>query len=161
MKALFEVKSIVQLWKPPFSKTIVSKEYVVGEKDSFDTFERIKEPSFKLLKIGGDRVLIEFNNQYTLKGYENPALKQKWLTKQDELVVTFLWGEDGITKKLKFLGLTNKEIEALKQSDVESDGVVEVQKEELVSDVSQELGVEQSVESSQHTTIYRPASARK
>ena len=101
MQAIFELKNILQQWKPPFEKKIETKEVTVAENDFFDHFDGNKEYSFKLLKVDGARALVEYNLHFTMKGYEVPREKRVWIGKQDAVSFTYQWGNDGTTKSLK------------------------------------------------------------
>lgn len=55
---------------------------------------------FRLLKVDGNKVLVRFSHLYTLKGHEHPGNRQIWLLKDEPVAFTYLWGEDGTTKKI-------------------------------------------------------------
>ncbi|MFH1224262.1 MAG: hypothetical protein V1676_00480 [Candidatus Diapherotrites archaeon] len=105
MKAIFEVKSIENQWRPPFRKKMgeLSFEAANGEK-----FDRIRangndEAVFTLIDVRGGRALVEYCRLFTLKG-DNPGNRRIWLSQGEPVELTYLWGEDGITKKIKFTG---------------------------------------------------------
>lgn len=100
MKAVFEVKSIENQWKPPFKKTIETKDLEVSENEGFAEFDGRNDFVFKLLKVNPDSAVIEYHREFTLKSYEQPQSKQLQLELGEPASFTFLWGEDGITKTL-------------------------------------------------------------
>jgi len=104
MKALFEVKDIEQDWRPPFEKKMGEKSFHVGESESFDRFDGLGSDIFTLVKLAGDTAIIKYHNQFTLKGYEQPREKMVKLEKGGEASFSFLWGKNGLTKKLCFKG---------------------------------------------------------
>ena len=99
-KAVFTLKSAIHKWQPPFGKDITEMDMTVSEGNSFDTMP--KEGSiFKLVKCNGNKALIEFSGKFTLKGHLHPRNRQVWIEKDEAVDFTYLWGEDGITKRLK------------------------------------------------------------
>jgi len=99
-KAIFEVKSIVQHWGPPFGKEVSTEEISVSEGKSFDSHPKAGS-IFKLVKLGKGKALVEFNEKFTLKGHEHPRNRQVWVDKLEPVSFTYLWGNDGMTKSLK------------------------------------------------------------
>ncbi|MFH1586566.1 MAG: hypothetical protein ABID38_01775 [Candidatus Diapherotrites archaeon] len=104
MEALFEVHNIVSDWRPPFGKKSERREFGVNENQSFDSLSTLDGDVFRLIKIAGNRALIQYHHQFTLKNYEHPQNKQIWVNLGEAVSFTFLWGDKGITKKLKFKG---------------------------------------------------------
>jgi len=100
-KAIFNLKSIVHKWEPPFNTTVNTQEVVVGEGQHFDELEKPNEHVFKLIRCDGNKALVEFNHLFTLKGHEHPGNRQVWVGKIEEINFTYLWGNDGITKSLR------------------------------------------------------------
>ncbi len=100
MNAQFQVKSIINQWKPPFEKKIKEDTFNVKEGQSFSQIKGKGQFVFKLLRITGKRALIEYHPEFTLKGHENPGNKQLWFDSGETKNFTFLWGEDGITKSI-------------------------------------------------------------
>lgn len=98
-KAIFEVKSIVQHWGPPFGKEVSSQDVEVAEGNSFDPHPKAGNV-FKLVKLDGGRALVEFNEKFTLKGHEHPRNRQVWID-EEPVSFTYLWGNDGMTKSLR------------------------------------------------------------
>jgi hypothetical protein len=110
MKARFEVRSIKAQWKPPFKKEIVDDVFDVSEGEEFD---RMKgngndEPVYTLLKLSGDTVTIKYSKLFTLKT-GNPGNYEIKLVKEAPVDMTYLWGEDGMTKKITFKGFVSGE----------------------------------------------------
>jgi len=99
-QAVFLVKNITQHWGPPFGKEMSDAELTVSEGSHFDEFPK-EGPIFKLLKCDGDKALVEFSEKFTLKGHEHPRNRQVWIDKQVQVSFTYLWGENGVTKKLE------------------------------------------------------------
>ncbi len=99
MKALFEVKEIVNDWAPPFQKKITLTEFVVNESEGFSDFKRTGGV-FKLLSVRNGSALVEYSNAFTLKGHEHPQNHQVWVNPNQPVSFTFLWGEKGVTKTL-------------------------------------------------------------
>jgi hypothetical protein len=110
MKARFEVRSIKAQWKPPFKKEIVDDVFDVNEGEDFD---RMKgngndESVYTLLKINNDNVIIKYSKLFTLKT-GNPGNYEIKLIKETPIDMTYLWGEDGMTKKITFKGFISEE----------------------------------------------------
>ena len=98
-KVLFSLQTVVNPWKPPFHKKIESEELAVFEGQEFDSMKRVKGKIFKLLKCDSTKCLVHYSQQFTLKGHEHPSNREIWVGKEP-VSFTYLWGEDGITKKL-------------------------------------------------------------
>ena len=98
-KAIFEVKSIVQHWGPPFGKEVSSKDVAVSEGNSFDNHPKAGS-IFKLIKCKDDKALVEFSEKFTLKGHEHPRNRRVWIDKEAPVSFTYLWGNNGMTKSL-------------------------------------------------------------
>lgn len=98
--AIFEVKSIVQNWGPPFGKQSSSYEASVSVGQSFDSMPN-EGPIFKLIKIQGNTAIIQFHEKFTLKGHLHPRNRQAEVGKEEAVSFTFLWGNDGMTKSLR------------------------------------------------------------
>ena len=98
-KALFFLQTVVNPWKPPFQKKIDSEELEVLEGQGFDSMEKVDGKIFTLLKCDSNKCLVRYSEQFTLKGYEHRRNKEVWVGKEP-ISFTYLWGEDGITKKL-------------------------------------------------------------
>jgi hypothetical protein len=107
-KAIFEVKSTVQHWGPPFGKEVSSEEVEVSEGKSFDNHPKAGS-IFKLVKCDGNKALVEFNEKFTLKGHEHPRNRQVWIDRLEPVSFTYLWGNDGMTKSLKLKGIVGEE----------------------------------------------------
>ncbi len=100
MKALFEVKDIVNDWAPPFQKKVTLSEYAVNESEGFSSFEKSSDAVFRLLSVRNGNALVEYNKSFTLKGHEHPQNHQIWVSRNQPVSFTFLWGEKGVTKTL-------------------------------------------------------------
>ncbi|MEK6959506.1 MAG: hypothetical protein AABW59_05705 [archaeon] len=105
MKAVFEVRSIKQKWKPPFTKDITDEVFEVDEGKGFDniTGNGNDESVFKFIEARGDRVVVQYSKLFTLKT-PNPGNYMIVLQKDEPISMTYLWGEDGVTKKITFKG---------------------------------------------------------
>ncbi len=100
MKAVFDLKQVMQSWEKPMEpKRITSKEVEAGLDEQFDTTEK-GEPMFRLLRVQGEKALVEYNRAYTLKGYEQPINRTVWLETKNTVEFSSLWNSNGITKKL-------------------------------------------------------------
>jgi hypothetical protein len=105
MKAKFEVRTIKSSWKPPFKKDITDEVFEVEEGQNFD---RVKgngndEVVYELMRIAGDRAVVRYSKLFTLKGV-NPGDKQIVLERDKPVDMTYMWGEDGTTKKITYKG---------------------------------------------------------
>ena len=98
-KAMFSLQTIVNPWKPPFRKKIEADEVEVAVGQEFDSIEKEKGKTFKLVKCTGDTCTVEYSQKFTLKGHEHPGDRKVEIGKEP-VSFTYLWGEDGITKKL-------------------------------------------------------------
>ena len=99
MKAIIEVKALSQDWKPPFKKNVKTEEITVQENMEFDAL-REKGHLFKVHRISGDKILVEYNRAYTLKGYEQPQNRAVWIGLNESKSFSALWDENGVTKTL-------------------------------------------------------------
>lgn len=104
-KAIIGVQTVVNPWKPPFLKNVEEKELEVMEGDSFDSMEKVRGNIFKLIKCDGNNCIIQYSNQFTLKGYEHPGNKQVTIG-PEPVSFTYLWGSDGITKRVSVKKIT-------------------------------------------------------
>lgn len=107
MKAKFEVRTIKSSWKPPFKKDITDDVFEVEEGAEFDKVvgNGNNEAMYQLLKLAGDRAVVKYSRFYTLKTV-NPGDKQVVLERDKPLEMTYMWGEDGTTKKITYKGVT-------------------------------------------------------
>ena len=99
MKAVIEVKETNQDWKPPFKKNTKAEEITVQENGEFDAL-REKGFLFKVHRIQGDKVLVEYNRSYTIKGYEQPQNRSVWIGINESKSFSALWDDNGLTKTL-------------------------------------------------------------
>lgn len=105
MQAVFELKQIEQSWSSPNTPKKTSMKEVVAELDqTFDLTEK-GEPMFRVAKFGTDKVLIEYNRAYTLKGYEQPMSRTIWLEPHKSVEFSSLWNSNGVTKRLTLKNL--------------------------------------------------------
>ena len=105
MKAKFEVVQTIQPWNPPFDKKVETHNYSVSENEKFDSIPKTNSSVFTLLRIGGDKALIKYHLEFTLKGYVQPQNKEIWIEKDETKELSFLWGDNGLTKKIRYLGV--------------------------------------------------------
>jgi len=106
MKARFEIRSIKSQWKPPFNKDITDEVFEVGDGETFDRIigNGNDEGVFKLVNADSNAAKVQYSKLFTLKTH-NPGDYELTLTKDASVEMTYLWGEDGITKKITFKGL--------------------------------------------------------
>lgn len=105
MKLRFEVRSIKQKWKPPFTKDITDEVFDVEDGASFDKIQGNgnSDAVFTLVQGAGDRAVVRYSRLFTLK-VPQPGDKTIVLKKDDPVAMTYMWGEDGITKKITYKG---------------------------------------------------------
>jgi len=117
MKARFEVRTIKSSWKPPFKKDITDEVFDVNEGESFDKImgNGNNEKVYELLRLGGNRATIRYSKLFTLK-VPNPGDKQITLELEKPVEMTYMWGEDGTTKKITFKGLVASEQETQEEA---------------------------------------------
>lgn len=110
MKMRFIVRSVQQQWKPPFKKEISENEFSVKEGESFDQIlgNGNNTTVYKALKLNGDTATIEYSKLFTLKT-GNPGNYQLTLKKDEPIAMTYLWGEDGVTKTITYKGIAAEE----------------------------------------------------
>jgi len=106
MKARFEVRSIKQKWKPPFTKDMTDEIFEVEEGEDFDKIvgNGNNESVFKFLRVNGDRAVVQYSKLFTLKT-PNPGDYILALNRDDPVSMTYLWGEDGMSKKITYKGM--------------------------------------------------------
>src|SRR3989344_2970518 len=109
MKALFEVTTIEADWKPPFKKNTIKQEYAPAINEAFDriTGNGNDEAVFKLLQVSGDRAMLQYSKLFTPKILSDGHNKDKtfWATRGQEEVLSYLWGEKGVTKRITYKGM--------------------------------------------------------
>ncbi|MCR4335952.1 MAG: hypothetical protein NUV57_05470 [archaeon] len=114
MKAIFEVKTILADWAPPFKKDITTEEYTASENEGFDRIQGNgnDETVFKVIQVQGDRVKVQYSNLFTPKtsGEHHGNNKTIWVSKGNEEVLSYLWGEKGMTKKIVYKGIAPTEM---------------------------------------------------
>lgn len=109
MKAVLEVTSSINEWKPPFRKEKEVETITVEEGMLFDKIEQIKDKDeyvFRIMRIAPDKIVVEYNNHYTPKGYLKPRDRMITISKNEEAAFSCLWSELGITKSLKVLEIS-------------------------------------------------------
>jgi len=99
MQAVIEVESLSQDWKPPFSKKRETKSITVNAGESFETL-RDGSPLFTIHAVQGDKVLLQYNRMYTLKGYEHPTERKMWINMHAPVKFSSLWEDNGMTKTI-------------------------------------------------------------
>jgi len=99
MKAVIEINELKQDWNPPFQKKTEVKEIEVEEGALFESNGNGKTV-FRLVQIGKDRILVEYDVSYTNKGHVHPTNRQIWIEKNESESFAELWGNNGTTKKL-------------------------------------------------------------
>ena len=103
MKAIFEVTSVSNQWKPPFAKKKEVNEYTVEENQSFEDINMngVAGKVFTVKAIRDGKALVKYDKNFMAKGYgEDPMQKEKWATEGNMMEFSFLWGENGVTKRL-------------------------------------------------------------
>ncbi|MBU2100488.1 hypothetical protein KKG83_04080 [Candidatus Micrarchaeota archaeon] len=104
MKALIEVNELKQDWSPPFQKKKEIKEIEVEEGSAFESNGNGGNV-FRLVQIGKDRILVEYDVGYTNKGHVHPVNRQLWIARGEKESFSQLWGNDGVTKTLTLMEL--------------------------------------------------------
>ena len=104
MKAMIEVRELKQDWSPPFQKKTELKEVEAEEGELFEANGHGGKV-FRLVKIGKDRILVEYDIAYTNKGHVHPTNRQLWIGKGDSESFAQLWGSNGLTKTLTLKNL--------------------------------------------------------
>lgn len=99
MKAVIEIKELKQDWNPPFQKKRETKEVEVEEGQLFESNGNGGNV-FRLVQIGKDRILVEYDVGYTNKGHAHPTNRQLWIEKHSSESFSQLWGNNGVTKTL-------------------------------------------------------------
>ena len=102
MKAVFEVTSITNSWKPPFRKEKNISEYTAGEGTCFEEVNsnNVSGTVFRLKEIREGRALVEYDSHFMRKDMPNSRDKEVWMEKGKTYEFSFLWGDNGITKKV-------------------------------------------------------------
>jgi hypothetical protein len=108
MKARFEVRSIKAQWKPPFKKEITDEVFDVSEGEAFDRIigNGNDESVFELLDANNGVAKVKYSKLFTQKN-GNPGNYELTLTKDAPVEMTYLWGEDGMTKKITYKGVAS------------------------------------------------------
>ena len=105
MKARFEVRSIKSQWKPPFKKEITDEVFDVEEGEGFDRIigNGNDETVYTLIGAANGSATVRYSKLFTLKT-GNPGNYKISLSKDTPVEMTYLWGEDGVTKKITYKG---------------------------------------------------------
>ena len=106
MKAKFEVRTIKSSWKPPFKKDITDEIFEAEEGEVFDKIHANgnEDNVYTVVRLAGDKAVVRYSRFFTLKG-PNPGDKQIILEKDKSIEMTYMWGEDGMTKKITYKGM--------------------------------------------------------
>lgn len=99
MQAVIEIENLQQDWKPPFAKKRETKSVTVSSGEAFETMKD-GSPLFQIHAIQGDKVLLQYNRMYTLKGYEHPTERKLWLNMHMPVKFSSLWEDNGTTKTI-------------------------------------------------------------
>ena len=110
MKVRFEVRSIKSQWKPPFNKDITEEVFEIEEGEVFDRIvgNGNDENVYKLLRADAGSAKVQYSKLFTLKTH-NPGNYELSLIKDAPIEMTYLWGEDGMTKKITFRGIVTND----------------------------------------------------
>ncbi|MCD6434177.1 MAG: hypothetical protein J7L14_01035 [Candidatus Diapherotrites archaeon] len=97
MKAIIRIDELLQDWRPPFRKERKTKELVVKEGEAFD--EVYGNKVFRLVSLYGNTAKIEFTKDFVVK---EGNLQDGFLLLRvgEKAKLSFLWGNNGITKTL-------------------------------------------------------------
>ncbi len=106
MKARFEVRTIKSSWTKPSQKKDITDE--IFEVEEGQEFDKVRgngndEAVYQLMRSAGDRVVVRYSRLFTLKTV-NPGDKQIVLERDKPVEMTYMWGEDGTTKKITYKG---------------------------------------------------------
>lgn len=107
MKARFEIRSIKAQWKPPFKKEITEEVFDVEQGESFDRIigNGNDENVFNLMNAENGSAKVKYSKLFTQKN-GNPGNYELVLEKDTPIEMTYLWGEDGMTKKITYKGIS-------------------------------------------------------
>jgi hypothetical protein len=102
MKAVFEVISTKSSWSPPFNKVRESGIYEVSERESFEAVEAngVKGSVFTVRRLKDNAALIAYDSHFMRKDDANARTKELWAETGSTYEFSFLWGDNGITKRL-------------------------------------------------------------
>lgn len=137
MKALFEVKTIIADWAPPFKKNVETIEFEASQNEEFDKIQGNgnNEAVFKVLELGGDKAKLQFSALFSVKEPKEGTGQEKVInvSKGEEEVLSYLWGEKGITKKIIYKGLAPTEMrDRFEQKEERKEEIPETPKEEVL-----------------------------
>jgi len=100
MHVTFDLRELRQDWRPPFKKDIRENEVTVSEGETFGPDGDGKNV-FRLVSVQGNMALVEFDQEYTLKGHEHPTNRQVLIDASEFKSFSALWKQDGLTMKLR------------------------------------------------------------
>lgn len=128
MKARFEVRSIKAQWKPPFKKEITDEVFDVNEGESFDRIigNGNDESVFNLISAINGIAKVKYSKLFTQKT-GNPGSYELELAKDSPVEMTYLWGEDGVTKKITYRGVASGEAPSQNETENSTDTSKEVE----------------------------------
>jgi len=154
MKAVFVLRSVQSRWSPPFDKKIdeVDVEAELGKQFGELLPGTDGSPNiFTLVRLDDSKALVEFSSIVTLKGHEHPGNRRVWISKDEGTSFTYLWGDNGITKTLRFKGIS--------PGGSFSEAPAAEQENEIVEDEAAQAQVSSvsSVGEDEETEITRPA----
>ncbi|MBI4210477.1 MAG: hypothetical protein HY544_03160 [Candidatus Diapherotrites archaeon] len=144
MKAVFQITTLENDWRPPFRKTKETLEFEVSDGDEFDRIvgNGNDEAVFQLLQAMGDRAKLRYSRLFTLKEPMELGGREKTvvLPKGTEATLTYLWGEKGITKKIAYTGITSgkPETDSEEEEEDEDEDSEDEDTEEEPSETGQE-----------------------
>ncbi len=104
MKAVIEIKELKQDWNPPFQKKTETREMELEEGQKFESNGNGGN-AFRLIQIGKERILVEYDIGYTNKGHVHPTNRQLWIEKGESQSFSELWGSNGTTKTITLKNL--------------------------------------------------------
>jgi len=106
MKSRFEVRTIKSSWTHPSKKKEITDE--IFDVEEGQEFDKVRgngndESVYQLMRNAGDKVVVRYSRLFTLKT-ANPGDKQIVLEIEKPVEMTYMWGEDGTTKKITYKG---------------------------------------------------------
>jgi hypothetical protein len=103
MKAQFTIKTTEVDWKPPFEKKEKTEECFAENGESFDRIQGNgnDEHVFRLIELTPNKVDLNYSKLFTVKESASAGNKTITLRLGEEKTLSYLWGEKGITKKIR------------------------------------------------------------
>ncbi|MBI5553223.1 MAG: hypothetical protein HY917_00615 [Candidatus Diapherotrites archaeon] len=110
MKAVFVVKTLEADWKPPFKKTESIEEFQVAVGEGFDRFvgNGNDEDIFAVKDIRPPMVDLAYSKLFTMEGIPSAKHMVVTLRPNEEKIIRYLWGEKGITKRIKLSDIVDE-----------------------------------------------------